>query len=126
MAGRVIDLARAASASPERDERGSLVFRGDRVDLYRLEVGPGRRARVETAPGEEQVWVAIAGRGAYRPDALGGADGPSEPLSPGQAAVVRENGWYEVRCEGQTPLVLIGVCAPVPVGQASADPSAPT
>lgn len=116
MAGRVIELRRAARAAagegPE-GQPGAPVFQGDRLAVRRVEVAPGKRLRFETAEGEEQVWFAVSGSGRYRPDPMGDS-GKAEPFRVGEAAILRTGEWLEVESDGDAPLVLAAVTAPQP------------
>jgi mannose-6-phosphate isomerase-like protein (cupin superfamily) len=109
MAGRVIDL----DPSPAALGEGGALFEGEHLGLVRRSVPPGARLRLSAGEREEQVWLALSGRGRYRPDPM--AEGaPGEPFVPGQAAVLREGEWAEVECVGDRPLELVGVAAPQP------------
>lgn len=113
MAGRVVDLARAARASGEGRASDATVFEGEHLALRHVVVAPGERLRVETTQDEEQVWLALSGSGRYRPDPMG-REGGAEPFRPGEAAILRTNEWFAVENDADAPLVLVAVTGPQP------------
>jgi mannose-6-phosphate isomerase-like protein (cupin superfamily) len=120
VSGRVIDLAVAASAAhaPNLAPGAADVFLGERLGVRYVRVAPGDRLTVKTAPGEEQVWLALGGSGRYRPDPIAGDDTAGEAFAPGMAAVLRAGEWFELVCDGERPLELVAVVAPQPTARA--------
>ena len=117
MAGRVVELARAARASIEGRAGDATVFEGEHLAMRHVVVAPGGHLRVETADDEEQVWLALSGSGRYRPDPMG-RDSGAEPFRPGEVAILRTNEWFELENDADTPLVLVAVTAPQPDARA--------
>jgi quercetin dioxygenase-like cupin family protein len=109
VSGRVIDLEAAAAGGPR--ER---LFEGEALGVRSLKLAPGEEVRIETAPGQERVLVAVAGRGLCRADAFE-PSGRAQPLAPGRIGVLRAGEWCEISAEGPEAFVVVEVVAPEPV-----------
>lgn len=108
MAGRVVDLDATAPA-----ERAARLFEGEVLGVRRLAVPGGGTLRVETAPGEERVLVAVAGRGRCRSDAFDD-DSPGQVFEPGRIGLLRAGEWCEVTADKADDLVIVEVRGPEP------------
>lgn len=105
------------------------MFEGTHVAIGVIEIRPGERAVLPyDLTGREEVWYALSGQGTYRRVREGAGQtaladltpagpedgGGAETLSQGTLAVTRAGEGATVACDGDRPLVLLAIRAPLP------------